>query len=679
MMRFLALCAVVATLPSCSSLDCGEGTYLMGDVCQPFDPNDKTPPVVTVTPPGGRSRDALPSSIMLETDEPARIYYTTDGSDPDVTMGMGERDPVTVVDIVQGMTLKYVAVDATGNASQLETTVFENDLLGPPPVTGMTVQINGTTATINWTNPSGGDYAGTVVARVADVVDVAPAGGTTLTGASMLSNSVQVLAVGTGTSFTDPGRPPGPVRYVAWTYDDLGNYGRSVVVGSEIALGSLTGKITYVVDTDTFSVAQSPANIDLTGTMHNLNGTTLTISLSAKNTSAKFLQNPKVELTTVTNATFSNSDGTADTFPFRTLGPNSLAPGVTVTRDLVFTNVNPGTTVTLDLAFATHPSLTWAYRYYAPQVIDLGSGTLLPQLTTIARGPNDRNNRGRTQLPLFLGGRYLDVPTSHGVVERFDLVTRTSVKTGQILVGEKAVLQSLTQVGAEMIAVLKLAGRRDSGLIQIARLDEALKVTARINLPFTDAQGGGFPTITPDGTALAITVNGGIVMIDLATTTVIDPIPSTPLIEIIPHGLTDAARQVVFFNGGNAMLVVGRSSGEYAVLKKSGGTWSKTRYQDSVTGARVYNAQMMSDGKIWIAMSSGLRVFDPANDSAPLTTLANYPYLPQGVSVTGGSIFIARQTKTEIDEVSLAGDVLRTFNLPAAQGVYHHWMSVTSN
>ncbi len=674
MMRVFTLLAIVATLPSCKDVQCGEGTFASGDECIGHDPNDHTAPVVTVTPLGGRSRAPLPAFVTLETDELARIVYTTDGSDPDPASASAERNPVTVIDISQGTTVKFLAIDAAGNASAIETATYESDVIAPPSVTGMTVTVAGTAAMVTWTNPSGGDYAGTVLARVADVVDVSPPVGMMVSGPMMLSPSVQVLAVGTGGSFVDPDRPAGPVRYVAWTYDDLGNYSRPAAASSEIALGALTAKLTYVVDTNTLTVTQAPANLSLAGSMPMLSGTNLTINLSVTNLSAKFFQNPKVEVTAVTNAAFANSNGIADTFPFRTLGPNMLAPTATVVRDLAFTGAAAGTTITIDLTFAHHPSLLWTYRYGEQNFVDLGSSALItPALTLTARGPNDRV-RGRIKQPVFIGGRYLDLPTSHGVVERFDLVTRTSVQKGFISFSEKAVLQSLIPTGPEMIGIVKKAGRRDSGAVEIVRLDESLKVTGRVETPFVDDQGFSRPALSPDGSTIAAPVSGGIMMIDIATLSVIDAVPLTPQPDLVATDLMGSIRSITFFNNGNGMLVLGRRLGEIAILKKSGATWTKTRVVDPTPNTKVFGAQTMPDGKIWIAMSPGLRVFDPANDS--ITPLPGYPNPPAGVALIEGQIWVMRQDRLNIDQVNATGAVQRTITVPALNGFYGHWLSV---
>jgi hypothetical protein len=231
----------------------------------------------------------------------------------------------------------------------------------------------------------------------------------------------------------------------------------------------------------------------------------------------------------------------------------------------------------------------------------------------------------------------------------------------------------LTTTGAEMIAVMKRAGRRDSGLLEIVRLDESLKVTGRLETPFTDDRGFSRPALSPDGSTLAILVVGGVAMLDIATLTLIDPVPSTPSIEILQTGLTGRSRSITFFNDGNAMLVLGRNNGEAAIMKRSGTTWTKTHYQDAATTAKVFGAQPMPDGKIWVAMSTGIRVFDPTDDS--FAALPGYTQLPYGVAMIDGQIWVMRQDKLKIDQVSATGAIQSTITVPAANGFYGHWLA----
>ena len=62
-------------------VSCGEGTVEHDGSCWPFDPNDETAPTTVASPPGGTVIEA-PFYVLLESDEPATIYYTLDGSEP---------------------------------------------------------------------------------------------------------------------------------------------------------------------------------------------------------------------------------------------------------------------------------------------------------------------------------------------------------------------------------------------------------------------------------------------------------------------------------------------------------------------------------------------------------------------------------------------------------------------
>src|SRR5439155_14092623 len=136
------------------------------------------------------------------------------------------------------------------------------------------------------------------------------------------------------------------------------------------------------------SITQAPAHLDLAGTTAALAAGTLTVTLTVKNNTAKFFPNPKVEVTSTTNATFSASDGTADTYPFRTLGPNWFAPGATITQTLVFTAVT--SPALIHLTFAGHASMVTTRGgrgQGAVGMIDIGAGLPLAQLTLTAPGP----------------------------------------------------------------------------------------------------------------------------------------------------------------------------------------------------------------------------------------------------------------------------------------------------
>ena len=81
-------------------------------------PVDITPPVVTVSPVEGTYTST--QLVTLATDEVATIYYTLDGSNPT------QNDTVysSPISLNSNKTLKYFAVDSSGNKSVIKTAVY---------------------------------------------------------------------------------------------------------------------------------------------------------------------------------------------------------------------------------------------------------------------------------------------------------------------------------------------------------------------------------------------------------------------------------------------------------------------------------------------------------------------------------------------------------------------------
>ena len=654
----------------CTSLECGEGTFSDGDKCVGYDPNDNTPPVTTPTPAGGRTREPIPEIVTLTTDEPARIYYTTDGSDPDPATQPGETSPAAVSGIAQGSTLKFFAIDRAGNRETLVTTTFDSDTVAPAPVTGLAITLAGAVPTITWTNPSDPDFAGVVVARVADAIDLEPTPGQLYTAPATLSPSLQVVSVGKGTTFTDSARPVGPVRYVAWTFDDVGNYSSSLSVGDEIPLGTLTAQLSWAANA--LTVAQSPANLSLTGTTGSLAGTTLTVTLTVTNNTTRYLQNAKAEVTSTTGATFTGADGSADGFAFRSLGPELLAPNASVTRTLVFTGV--GATATINLTFAHHASLlgTAGRTVQNQHVVDLGSGIAQPFLATTSRGPNDRFN-GRVRPPVFTGGRYLDIPTTHGAIERWDMVTRKFVFAAKLAAddAERVNIQGLYATPKGIYAYVKLGGRRRVANAELVQLDEGLHVIRRLALPVDD-RGFMRPAISPDFKTMALPLQFGVALIDLDKMQQIDATPSTPFsIDVFEPGFTERIRAVQFFNGTAGLLILGRNNGRAAIIRRTADDYTVTPYQDTTTTTKGFSLATHTDGKIWMAFEAGIRAFDPATGNI---TAVTYGSVPNGLSMVDGKMFVIRSDRITLDQVSTTGAVQRTITLPANTGAHGHWL-----
>ncbi|HUS27964.1 MAG TPA: FN3 associated domain-containing protein [Kofleriaceae bacterium] len=667
MRRLLALALLASASSACSDVECGPGTFSNGNGCIGYDPNDKDPPVVLLSPAGGRSREALPSLVEMSTNEEATIYVTTDGSDPDPMTTMGETTPVKIVGITQGETLKYLAVDRAGNRSTIGSTTFESDTTAPAPVSSISITMNGTTPHVTWTPPTDADYAGTVVARVVDLIDVSPPVGEMVTNGAALSASLKVVSVGTGTSFDDTALPPGPTRYVAWTYDDLGNYSTGKAASVTIPIGALTAQLTFNTANNTLAVVTPPANFSLAGTTATNNAGTVTVSLQIKNNTNQYFLNPKIEIVSTTNGTFTQSDGNADGRPFKSLGPDVFAPGATKTASLIYTGATG--TVTMNLTFATHPTLTvHSSRRQGMTTFDLGSGNALPEFTTSARGPQDRQG-GAVRFPLLTGGRFLDFPTSHGTIERYDLVNHT--KAGQINLGtgDRTNIQWMISTRGEVLAMVKNGGKRRIGTIELVRLDEGMHELGRVKLPYSEDRGFVKPAISPDGNTLAFPVVGGILLLDVATLKPIDPIPATSAIDLITTGFTNTrVKALTFFNGTDGIVAIARNNGQAVIIKRANGDYTKTTYQDANATVRGFGVALAPDGKVWFSFDepNGIRVYDPATDG--ISNLA-YATQPQGIANVEGQMWIIRTDKLNLDQVNNAGAVQRTITIPNPSGL----------
>jgi outer membrane protein assembly factor BamB len=97
---------------------------------------DTTPPTIQTNPTGGNYN--ITQTITLTTNEPATIYYTTDGTTPTTT----SNQYTTPININTTTTLKFIAIDTFGNQGTVQTETYNIDTTPP------TIQ----------TNPTGGNY-----------------------------------------------------------------------------------------------------------------------------------------------------------------------------------------------------------------------------------------------------------------------------------------------------------------------------------------------------------------------------------------------------------------------------------------------------------------------------------------------------------------------------------------
>ena len=668
-------CAAAVSATACSSdLKCADGTFRSGHDCVAVDPGDMTTPTTTADPAGRRARDPVPSYVTLTSDKPATIFYTTDGSDPDPTMG-GAPSPLVVPDITDGMTLRFFAVDAAGHREPTETASYVQDITPPAAITNLAATVTNGTATVTWTNPPDPDVAGTIIARVSDLLDGEPVPGTVYPGPMALTSSVQLISVGAGTQLTDPGLANGTVRYAAWSYDNLGNYSLPTTAVADVGLLGTGATYTFNTGTSALTEVVTPTDVDLTGTTASFASgpKTVTLALKVKNTTTKYFQNPKIQITGVSGAAFSNSDGVADTFEFSSLGTHALAPGATVTRNLVFTGAAPATTVTINLVLGHHASLFGVPRPSSGPVphefVDIGGNVGFSDMVVQSTGSNNR--LGGTARPgVVVAGHFLDVPTTHGTIERWDLTTFTLVDEAFLGEGQRANVMSLVTVAGREIAVVKSGGRRRSGQVQIVRLDEGLHITGRLDLARTQGQGASIPAISHDGSLLAQPVDGGVALIDVVNMKQIDADPSTPQIDLIDLALSDRIRAVTFFNGTIGLVALTFEGGDFAVVKLSDTGYTTETF--NLGNSRGNAVATTPDGRVWLATDSTVQIYDPATDQLLTSSFSGGG---RALTVMDGQLWVLRTNQQDVDLVDATGAVLRTVTLPGQ--VFGHWLQGT--
>lgn len=650
-------------------LECAPGTFRDGKNCIAFDPDDTTAPVTTASPAGARAR-ALPGFVVLSTDEPAKIFYTTNGADPD-PRGIGEASPVVIPTITDGQVLKYFAVDAAGNTEAMHVDTYDVDVMAPAAVTNLVVTPSGQDATVTWTNPTDADFSGVLVARVYTIADAVPVPGTTYTVPASLTDSVQVIAVGNVATHTDVGLPTGPARYMVWAFDDLGNYS-APAISSAIEVGTLstTATLTYDTAAQTLAVTAAPASLDLAGTTAELDAGTLTVHLSVKNLTAKHFQNPKILVTSVTNATFDSSDGTADGFPFASIGPGFFAPAAVKKDDLVFTAATGVVTIQLDLGH--HASLITGWRKGCcsarpHRLIDAGSAIGSTGLVFSSPARSASRLGGTVRAGVLVWGRYYDVPTTEDTIERWDMVTQQKVGGVDLATDERGGIGGLFWRANQEYAVMKDNGYQNASAAKLVRLDENLVKTGELAIPGQHSRGHPLHALSPDGTTLAVVMDRSIVLVDLDAMAVKDMDTTTSAFDPIATGVGDLLRGVVWSTP--TTLVALAKNGQVSVIKIG-----VTPYTTAVssTTAKGWAIARMPDNRVWIGNQADLLVYDPADDSI---TASAYPYAVQALGVTDGELWVVRDNRVTVDQVDSTGAVVRTGTLPEAS--HGHFLMAT--
>jgi hypothetical protein len=399
------------------------------------------PPTTTATPIAGVYRSG--PVVTLTADEDATIYYTLDGSTPDMSSPSGD-SPVTIDEgFDAGGTVRFFAVDSDGETESPSKEIqYTVDRLGPAPVDDFVVAVDDGDAAVTWSNPSADGFQTVVVARVTDSAATRPEDGATYEVGDEIPGGGEVIFVGPAEEAAEASLTPGGVTYMAWALYDTGNYSDPRADADAVALPPQTGTLTIDVGAGTVTVDDTRALsfFDVSGDNVVFDAGTVSFDLTVTPDGPNLLNNVKVVVTGITSLvdpTMTNSDGNIadggdlDGEPFRYYGPGAMVDGEGVTRTF---SVNPAlvnSVFTVDFVIVRDRGVLitqWANNPdTGGQMYDFGSqlsvGTLPRPMTY--DNPNLATDRASYRgAVLSWDGRFMIAGSRNAArVEKVDLVT----------------------------------------------------------------------------------------------------------------------------------------------------------------------------------------------------------------------------------------------------------------
>lgn len=508
----------------CGGGECGLGTVRFGNTCVAVDPFDKQPPRITIDPPL-YTREV--GTVRLTSDEPATIYYTIDGAPPTLDSS-NEPDEIVIPNVPDSAQVRLFAVDLAGNVSDEESRIWIIDRAGPPAPLDFRVAVSGANRTVTWTPPSDPRYGGMIVARVEGQLTAGPLSGESYAVGDTLAPGVTIVELagpGGATTFAETmPAVPGLIRYVAWAYDDIYNYGPPASDYSLVAVPPQVGTVNVDAGAGTVTVAGTPSYLTVSGTAE-LNGSTLTVALSIRNDTTRVLFAPKLLLTnTPAGVTWSNPDGALDTLPYRAYG-GALPPGTPVSKTWTFTGASAATTFSLTFDLRDNPVLTATLQSVSVsgEVVDVVTGESVQLLRAGPRG--DGGNAMTQGGGITPDGRLVVGARMAGVVSSFDLAFGNRLLSTTLRPQKSHVpLVTLDRTGLAAYAFVAVdhpnRAYDDGGgsPTELVRLDTAtLTENGRIDVGTSRNR---CAALSPDGrTLIAATglTQEGIIVIDLGT------------------------------------------------------------------------------------------------------------------------------------------------------------------
>ena len=295
----------------------------------------------------------------------------------------GSSATVAVPDIGAPFHFAGWAVDAALQHSETAATT-EID-----PIPGNVADLTATPTdeiSLAWTNPLDTDLAGIlVVMRVGSPVAFTPEAGATYSLDEDLGDGQTVLSVDVAATSSIVTTPGCAVHFAAWAWDEAGQWSAEAAAAStaRIDLGTQTATLEYDIAAQTVTVLSQPADLTVTAAWQAVarqeRGNPFQdwgIDMTVQNDGCRLLFNLKAVNDSMTNGTQLVPEGGGEerggpptsTFhgnlwfdddkAFTYFGPESMLPGGSVTRPLVFRHESGFTdAVTVELHFIDAPAV----------------------------------------------------------------------------------------------------------------------------------------------------------------------------------------------------------------------------------------------------------------------------------------------------------------------------------
>jgi cysteine-rich repeat protein len=682
----------------CRSAACGDGFVQGAEECDDGNQvNDDgcgnacgRPPTTTASPAGGVFR--TPPTVTLTADEPATIYYTTDGSLPTTASASGP-SPVTVAGLVAGMPLRFFAVDVPGNAEAPRTATYTLDRLGPPAVSNFTASPAGANVNLTWTNPIAPGFLDVVVARVADVAATVPTDGAAV-GVGDTVGAGTVIYVGSAEAFTVNAPGPGNHTYVAWAHYGSGVYAEGRADAARLEPPPQTCEITVDVIGGNATVSAQPSEWNL-GIANYFNaGGWITMDVTATSGLAGITFNPKLVVTSTFGAggspSLQNATGQVDIggggMDYVSFGPAGLADGGARTRTLLI-DTGGASSITLGCQLVADQGVIYGdwcateAGIYDPRAQTRNSGMPLPSRWS------DTPNRTCTQWSSMLispDGRYVYAAprsgqriakidtTTFGLVAGIDVnVQRTSAATARLQLDPSgrrlyASLMDGAHSGGYMSDNRNTLPHNSAQLVAEPYILEIAASTMNETSRFSLGSGDGFRrlqriALTNDGRRLAVMLgasymnspNNELHLIDVSSWTELDANPGIGGVQQVSLGILRGPN--IAFDRSGRYLLIGQSNGASEFDRTTFGLLDLNTFVMStynVLQDRVIGGLQLGPGILLLTEgSSQLQVLDPAAGvvTPMLATFQSIDRMESGaISADGTRLFIHTWNRLEV-------------------------------